>query len=118
MCVNNAITTKLSLSLSKPVLIDIPPEIPKQVTYYPPATKRHSHIMGLQTIPNIPSQPAPVMGRRIPLLDGGGDLENIQCSNCIKVLETQDDVKWHYETKIGREDCSILRSMLGWHPDY
>ena len=109
------------LSFSKPVLTDIPPETPKQCIPYPPTTKRifpsNHHITKLQTIPNIPAHPAPALGRRIPQLDGVVDQENVECSNCMKVLETQDDVKWHYETKIGREDCSILRSMLGWHPD-
>ena len=36
-----------------------------------------------------------------------------QCQVCEKMLETGDDVKWHYETRYGREDCAILKNMLG-----
>ena len=32
---------------------------------------------------------------------------------CEKMLETQDDMKWYYQTKYGREDCAILKSMIG-----
>ena len=34
------------------------------------------------------------------------------CDVCQKVFETPDDIKWHRETKYGREDCKILKSML------
>ena len=53
--------------------------------------------------------------QRIPQLDG--EAEFSPCPTCEKKFETIDDVRWHYDTKIGREDCSILRSMLGWNPD-
>ena len=36
----------------------------------------------------------------------------IQCTFCKKTFETGEDFKWHKETQYGREDCSILRSML------
>ena len=62
----------------------------------------------------IVTQAAPVMSRRIPQLYGERDLDVIKCTTCMKVLETEDDIKWHFETKIGREDYSILKSMLGW----
>ena len=65
---------------------------------------------------STPSQSAPVLGRGIPQLDGCEDPDVFRCPNCRKQLETTDDKKWHYETQIGRQDCSILRSMLGWNP--
>ena len=34
------------------------------------------------------------------------------CPTCKYNLETEFDVTWHYETEIGRQDCSILKSML------
>ena len=34
------------------------------------------------------------------------------CEECQKVLETPDDIKWHFETTYGKEDCKILKSML------
>ena len=48
----------------------------------------------------------------IPQLDGNISPNVSQCSNCEKVLWTIDDYKWHYETKHGREDCRLLKSML------
>ena len=36
----------------------------------------------------------------------------VKCEECQKVLETPDDIKWHYETTYGKEDCKILKSML------
>ena len=48
----------------------------------------------------------------IPQLDGNISSEVSHCSNSQKVLRTIDDYKWHYETKHGREDCRLLRSML------
>ena len=74
-------------------------------------------ITRLPTNPSTFTQPAPVFGRLIPQLDGGSYQEATQCTTCMKILETEDDIKWHYKTKIGREDCSILKSMLGWQPD-
>jgi hypothetical protein len=62
------------------------------------------------------SRPHPIFGR-IPQLDGGTEKETLQCPTCQKTFEDDDDIRWHYETVIGREDYSILRSMLGWHPD-
>ena len=38
------------------------------------------------------------------------------CKVCQKVIEDVDDYKWHYETQHGRDDCSILKSMLGYRP--
>jgi Leucine-rich repeat (LRR) protein len=94
------------LSFSKPVLTDIPPEIPRTNLSY------------LSIPPFVENTRLPPNHRthgRIPQLDGG--LEILQCSTCKKVFEDEDDRKWHYDTKIGRDDCSILRSMLGWNPD-
>ena len=34
------------------------------------------------------------------------------CLVCKKTFETEDDITWHTETKYGREDCVILKSML------
>ena len=48
----------------------------------------------------------------IQQLDGNISPDVSQCSNCEKVLCTIDDYKWHYETKHGREDCRLLKSML------
>ena len=50
---------------------------------------------------------------RIPQVDGNisPDMSQ-QCNMCQKELLTMDDYKWHFETKHGREDCRILRSML------
>ena len=36
----------------------------------------------------------------------------VKCEEYQKVLETPDDIKWHYETTYGKEDCKILKSML------
>ena len=102
---------------SKPVFLDIPSETQRHYNltvsrldqpYEPPM----KYLSKLQT--NIPAQSTTALGTRIPQLDSGGD----QCSNCKRVLETTDDMKWHYETQRGCEDCSILRSMLGWNPPY
>ena len=48
----------------------------------------------------------------IPQFDGNISTDYSLCNMCQKVLETIDDYKWHYETKHGREDCRLLRSML------
>ena len=34
------------------------------------------------------------------------------CQDCKKVLDSIDDLKWHTDTKYGREDCRILQSMI------
>ena len=93
-------------SSSKPVLTDIPPEFarPNLNSLSNPHIVDHSN---LQTNSKL-------LGR-IPQLDGG--IEILQCPTCKKVFEDVDDRKWDYETKIGREDRSILISMLGWNPD-
>jgi hypothetical protein len=70
----------------------------------------------------------PVLDRWIPQLDGGTSdmsINNLnqhhqpqpvpyplRCSSCLKIFESEDDFKWHKQTQIGREDCSILKSML------
>ena len=59
----------------------------------------------------------------IPQLDGGTSIlpevglknkpTKVQmCNECKKTFETDDDIKWHFGTKIGREDCLIFRSMI------
>jgi len=35
-----------------------------------------------------------------------------KCPDCQKEFQAIDDYKWHNDTKYGREDCQILRSML------
>lgn len=50
--------------------------------------------------------------QRIPQLDGNISSDLSVCNNCQKTLLTIDDYKWHFETKHGREDCRILRSMM------
>ena len=53
---------------------------------------------------------------RIPQLDRSTpDIlykNSTPCIVCKKTFENEDDVKWHWETKYGREDWAILRSML------
>ena len=66
--------------------------------------------------PTLSNGQTNIISQRIPQVDGGVDSDDFQCPKCKKVLETNDDMKWHYETQIGRQDCSILRSMLGWNP--
>ena len=58
-------------------------------------------------------QAAPPSLSPIPQLDGstGRDFPK-KCKVCHKYFETRDDVTWHLETKHGREDCQILKSML------
>ena len=75
------------------------------------------NISRLQTSSSTRAQPTPA-AVKIPQLDGisNTDPDVLQCKACKKMLETADDVKWHYETQIEREDCSILKSMLGWNP--
>ena len=58
-----------------------------------------------------PKQALPSLVPVIPQLDGYMPMVD-QCTSCQKILETEDDQRWHYQTKIGREDCYILRSML------
>jgi hypothetical protein len=89
----------------------------------PPPTK-----LSLMNIPsnfNIYSRPDP---EHIPQLDGSNvDLSTInwpqhdqsrptsdllQCSLCLKIFETNEDQAFHNHTKLGREDCAILKSML------
>jgi hypothetical protein len=36
----------------------------------------------------------------------------LQCNTCRKVFETHEDINWHKETPLGREDCLSLNSML------
>ena len=104
------------LSSSKPVLIDIPPEFPRPKPIYS-SNPLIMKISRLQNCSSTSTQPTPA-AVKIPQLDGISitDPEVLQCKVCKKMLETADDVKWHYETQIGREDCSILKSMLGWNP--
>ena len=84
--------------------------------------------LSLMNIPsnfNIYSRPDP---EHIPQLDGSNiDLSTInwpqhdqsrptsdllQSSLCLKIFETNDDQAFHNQTKLGREDCAILKSML------
>ena len=111
------------LAVTKCFGISVPPEpairpnkLDKQSQTMNVAKTPNPLITRLQTSSPIVAQSAPVMSRRIPQLDGERDLDVIKCTTCMKVLETEDDIKWHYKTKIGREDCSILKSMLGWQP--
>ena len=126
--------TSRPLSISKPVLTDLPPETPEHVF---PTSRRPNHpsnplIMELsrnQSLnSNISIRNSSLLDGRIPQLDGS--IPNILYNNsihypqpktatvptpcivCKKTFENEDDVKWHWETKYGREDCSILRSML------
>ena len=89
----------------------------------PPPSK-----LSLMNIPsnfNIYSRADP---EHIPQLDGStADLSTIdwpqhyqprptsdllQCSLCLKIFETNDDQAFHNQTKLCREDCAILKSML------
>ena len=110
----SVLPTQICLSFSKPVLTDIPPE----VSFLPQVAVQNfssnSLITHLQTTSNIHTQPRPIFSR-IPQLDG--ETEESQCGTCKKIFEDADDIRWHFETQIGRQDCSILRSMLGWTPD-
>ena len=36
----------------------------------------------------------------------------LQCTVCMKIFETRDDQRWHYENKHGREDCRLLKLMI------
>ena len=73
-----------------------------------------------QSCVNIPSTilpiDAPIAAYPIPQLDGATDEEHqpshYQCNTCERYFETDHDFRWHYESKIGREDCHILKSML------
>ena len=110
----SVLPTQICLSFSKPVLTDIPPE----VSFLPQVAVQNfssnSLITHLQTTSNIHTQPRPIFSR-IPQLDG--ETEESQCGTCKKIFEDADDIRWHFETQIGCQDCSILRSMLGWTPD-
>ena len=60
-----------------------------------------------------PQLAAPPSLSPIPQLDGSTDRDfPKKCKVCQKSLETRDDVSWHLESKYGREDCRILKSML------
>ena len=61
--------------------------------------------------PKLVVQAVPSLVPVIPQLDGYMPMVD-QCTSCQKILETEDDRRWHYHTKIGLEDCHILRSML------
>ena len=122
------------LSISKTVLTELPPETPE---YLLPTTRRPNHhsnplIMDLSRNQSLNSNMSfrngSLLDGRIPQLDVS--TPNIlyknsdhypqpktaavptPCIVCKKTFETEDDVKWHWETKYGREDCAILRSML------
>ena len=104
------------LEFSKPVLTNIPPEIPNSCLSTTKLLNPLMNLTKLQTSSNMCTQPSPLL-ERIPQLDGGIEQEVLKCKNCKKTMVTADDIKWHFETQLGREDCSILRSMLGWHPN-
>ena len=36
----------------------------------------------------------------------------MKCSKCEKIFGTRDDIKWHEESKYGKEDCVILQKMM------
>ena len=63
-----------------------------------------SRTYSAQPYHSTPTQPASVLEKGIPQLDGSGDPDVFHCLNCKKILETTDDFKWHYETEIGRQD--------------
>jgi hypothetical protein len=118
------------LSVSKPVLTSISPVFHQPsvqsalaalkqkpvITNYPSNTLN----LGLYKQQNkSPIWPASILNATIPQLDGSAyDPQNqpqpdsIKCETCQKRFETNEDFKWHNETQYGREDCSILRSML------
>ena len=100
------------LSLSKPVLTSIPPVFSQPSLSSTIAVPKHVPVY---------ERPASILDSRIPQLDGLAwnhdhqpqpSMDCLQCSSCQKTLETEDDWKWHYETEIGQQNCSILRSML------
>ena len=105
-------TPPIPLSFSKPVLTSIPPTFPQSLL---------SSTIAVRKLASVYARPAPILDSRIPQLDGMAwdhDLQHqpsmdcLRCPSCQKSLETEDDWKWHFKTEIGRQDCSILRSML------
>ena len=110
-----------NLSISESVLTDIPPSQKPIMAKY---SSNHlvmdlsSQQTDFSTYQN--TRPIPVLHKGIPQLDGGTmdyldpprTSPDLQCNLCKKPFENTEDFNWHNETKIGREDCSILRSML------
>ena len=82
--------TPRKLSISMQQIVSIPPSAPSTPHYM---TK-------YLTNPNSNPKPQPAPDPH-------------HCRECQKMLETKDDMMWHYETKYGQEDCAILKSMLG-----
>ena len=71
----------------------------------------------LQHFDEFEELPLPSPRETIPQLDGiiasisDDPTKPYQCNSCFKELITREDFKWHFETRIGREDCRILKSM-------
>ena len=123
--------TPRPLSVSKPVITSISPVLPQhsvQSTFALPQQNSFTQPSKTLTLDlnkqeyKHHARPASILHTRIPQLDGSmydycderpqPAPDFLQCITCEKVFETQDDMRWHNETKYGREDCSILRSML------
>ena len=111
----------LSISISESVLTDIPPSqkpIMAKYSYKHLVMDLSSQQTDFSTYHN--TRPIPVLPKGIPQLDGGTmdyldpprTSPDLQCKLCKKTFENTEDFNWHNETKIGCEDCSILRIML------
>ena len=85
-----------------------------------PQQHRQNSVQQVHDYFSNPSRPIDV----IPQLDGNMLSPNFpespstttlpmqsRCNFCQKELKTREDYRWHFETKHGREDCRILKSM-------
>ena len=101
------------LSLSRPTLTNIPPEVSLSTgnlsqctpTYLSPSLSTNTFQLprSLKDV-SVTTQPPP----RSSILPNG----QTYCTNCHKTFATIEDEKYHKETQYGREDCYLLRSML------
>ena len=85
------------LSFSRPILIDVPPEVTlnQNLTPYLPRSLKD---VSLRTQPPPQSSVLPN--------------EQSYCTTCQKIFSTKEDEKYHQETQYGRENCYLLRNML------